>query len=346
MTFGSLAAEDLAFCSSYLNQRGIELPETSILITGGTGFLGKWLTLFVLWQKRQLNKKIKLYLLTRDVLRFKCQFPESFWALKDVVFVEGTVNEKICLKEHVDLIIHGAMDVENSLSTPLTVQTCLAGTDNIIECAKANGTSRILLVSSGAVYATSKSGKPPTEDADLVTGDMSCASGYAIGKCLAEWHLANCLKNTPISYSIARCFTFAGPFIPLDRHFAFGNFIHNALMKQDLIIKGDRRVERSYLYCADFVTWIFSILLSAPNRSVFNVGSSTVTTIGELAETIQLVAGQKSKVIFANEQQKTASVSRYFPNNEAALSDLSLSQNFGLPYMIEQTLRWATRNGI
>ena len=77
------------------------------------------------------------------------------------------------------------------------------------------------MLSSGAVYANADPWVPPHEAASLLTADMQNAGAYAIGKSLAEWHMHSSLKNTSISYSIARCFAFGGPFIPLDKHFAF-----------------------------------------------------------------------------------------------------------------------------
>ena len=99
MTFGSLEDEDLGYCSHFLDRTGIDLGGTSILITGGTGFLGKWLTLFILWQKRQLGKQIKLYLLTRNVANFKKQFKASFWTPDDVIFLEGSINDPLSIDE-------------------------------------------------------------------------------------------------------------------------------------------------------------------------------------------------------------------------------------------------------
>ena len=299
MTFGSLEGADLEYCSNFLEGKGIDLDGTSILITGGTGFLGKWLTLFVLWQKRRLRKQITLYLLTRDICSFKKQFKAGFWAPNDVFFVEGSVNEPLPLDEPIDLIIHGATDVVNAAKPALTITTCLTGTDHVLEFAKTHGTSRIIMLSSGAVYANADPWVPPHEAASLITADMQNAGAYAVGKSLAEWHMHSSLKNTSISYSIARCFAFGGPFIPLDKHFAFGSFIGRALQDQDIVINGDPRVERSYLYCADFVTWILTILMSAPNQSIFNVGSSVVTTIGDLAEEIRCISGSRSRILLA-----------------------------------------------
>lgn len=41
---------------------------------------------------------------------------------------------------------------------------------------------------------------------------------------------------------------------------------------RDIIIKGDGRPLRSYLYTADLVIWLLTMLLKSENKSIYNVG--------------------------------------------------------------------------
>lgn len=58
----------------------------------------------------------------------------------------------------------------------------------------------------------------------------------------------------------------------LNIHFAIGNFIKDAMENRDIIIKGDGRPLRSYLYTADLVIWLLTMLLKSENKSIYNVG--------------------------------------------------------------------------
>ena len=67
------------------------------------------------------------------------------------------------------------------------------------------------------------------------------------------------------------------------------NIIHFlALNKRDIVIKGDGKSVRSYLYTADLVVWLLRILSSGKNRDVYNVGSNQQIVIRDLANTIGL----------------------------------------------------------
>jgi dTDP-glucose 4,6-dehydratase len=84
---------------------------------------------------------------------------------------------------------------------------------------------------------------------------MLASSAYGEGKRVSEWLCAQASSNR-FEVKIARVFALVGPHLPLDRHFAIGNFIKSAMACEQIIIRSDGTPYRSYLYAADMAGWL------------------------------------------------------------------------------------------
>jgi hypothetical protein len=139
---------------------------------------------------------------------------------------------------------------------------------------------------------------------------------------------------------IARCWAFCGPHLPLDRHFAIGNFIRDVLADRPIQIMSDGTPTRSYLYAADLAVWLWTILFRAPALVPFNVGSEHDISILELAETVAATLNPRTEIRVAQQAVSGTPPLRYVPCVARARELLGLRETIGLEECIRRTARW------
>lgn len=209
----------------------------------------------------------------------------------------------------------------------------LEGTKNIIDIAKNMNVKKLLFTSSGAVYGEQyQSIKSFKEDYQGIP-----ITYYGKAKKISE----NIFLNSNINVSIARCFAVTGPYLNLNIHFAIGNFIKDAIENRDIIIKGDGRPLRSYLYTADLVIWLLAILLKSENKSIYNVGGRNGISIYDLAKKVsKQVNNYTGKVDILTKSNYNYPTPKYIPNNKKIIKELGVKENYTLDEAIKRTIEW------
>jgi nucleoside-diphosphate-sugar epimerase len=326
-----------------------ELRDSRVFITGGTGFLGCWLLESFLWANDSLGLNARATVLTRNPELFQAKAPH-LCSNPAVTLHRGDVRSFDYPSGTFSHVVHAACDASaqlNERDPALMLDTVVTGTRRVLQFAKQSGTQKLLLTSSGVVY-----GPPPDEmthvpESYLGGPDVTTSrSAYAEGKRMAE--LLSCIasSNSGLEVKIARCFAFVGPFMRFDAHFAIGNFIRDGVQQKSIEVKGDGTAVRSYLYAADLMVWLWTILFRGKLCRAYNVGSEEAITIGELA---QMVAGLSSpKLPVTIQRQPGASRRRdvYVPLTARAREELGLSHQISLADAIRKTQLWlCSRSG-
>ena len=323
-----------------------EMRGKRIFITGGTGFFGCWLLESFAWANAKLNLNASIVVLSRYAESLKVKAPHLA-ADPSITFHPGEITSFDFGEGSFSYVIHAAAAASARLNQEdplLMFETVALGTKRALDFALACGARKLLLTSSGAVYGR----QPPdvihvNEDHQGAPNPMEPSSAYAEGKRAAEFLCAVYGQTEGLEVKVARCFSFVGPYLPLDIHYAVGNFIRDGMRGGPIKIEGDGTPYRSYLYAADLVTWLWTILFRGEPLRPYNVGSDQELSIRDLAFTVARCFGPGIEVDIAGRPDPGKPPERYVPSVSRAANELGLEQTTDLQTAIARTVDWHRR---
>ena len=311
----------------------------NIFITGGTGFFGKSILRF--WAvENPLFENI--FILSRDPTSFLDKHPELSSCL-NIKFIKGDISQAsdIALGKTIDYVLHAATDSTLGPSLrPLDLFNQIAtGTEEVLKFAVNHHCKRFLLTSSGSVYGP----QPKVMDAipESYLGSPDCLSpdsAYGLGKKNAE-HLCSLYSHQyGFEYVVARCFAFVGEDLPLNAHFAIGNFVRDALMAKEIVVKGDGSPLRTYLYQNDLAKWLTTILEKGLSGHAYNVGSDEVISVADLAYLVRDLIAPEQHVRIIGKCDPMQLRNRYVPDIRKVTQELGLNVNTSLVDSLHRTI--------
>ncbi len=333
--------EDLEHIFLYTEEIWESFREKSIFLTGGTGFFGKWLLESFIYVNEKLALNANITVLSRDPESFLLEYPFYNNYSSSVRFIKGNVlSFDFRLENKFQYIIHAATSSDESanLENPIELaDSIILGTKNVLNFAIKNPILSFLNISSGAVY-----GSQSNQDFTLQENDLSNVNLYGSNACYNESKRASEMYsslfyqkyNLPIK--TARCFAFIGPHLPLNKHFAIGNFIDNILKGHDIIIKSNGLSIRSYMYMSDLIIWLITILVNGESNTYYNVGSDKSYNIKEVA---LMISENSNSSVIVNDNANNNIESMYVPNiNKSQM--LGLSVKVDIKEAIQKTIKF------
>ena len=312
-----------------------------LFVTGGTGFFGK--ALLRHWAAAR-GDDLAVTILSRAPDAFRARHAELLRGL-DVRFVEGDVLRPQTLPSAGDFthILHAATDstLGPGLSPLARYDQIVDGSRHVLDMAVRLGVGRVLVTSSGGVY-----GPPPPgmdripEDFHGLPDPLNPQNAYSVAKRAVEHLCALYADQHGLEPVIARCFAFVGEDLPLDAHFAIGNFLRDALAGRAIVVQGDGTPLRSYLDQRDLARWLMALLERGKAGSAYNVGSDEAVSIADVARLVQRAAGSTEPVRVLGQAPvgQAANRSRYVPNIARAREELGLSVDISLARAIGDAL--------
>lgn len=327
------------------------LEGASVLVTGATGFVGSWLVESAVRANAASGTKLRIVAAVPPECDVARDAPHLA-SLEGVTFVRGDIRTWTPAEVaaqcggslRFDAVIHAAImvDAATIATNPRpTLDSAVDGTRRTLDIARAGGARRFLFLSSGAVYGRQPAGLERI--AESVSGSpdpMDAGSVYAEGKRIGETMCAVANRAEGIEAVVARAFAFVGPHLPLDRHFAVGNFMRDALAGGPIAVRGDGTAVRSYMHAADMTAWLWSLLARGEAGRAYNVGASSPVTIADLARRVARVVEPNVAVEIRGTPVPGAVPDRYVPDVSLAAASLGLRETIGLDDAIERTVRW------
>lgn len=310
-----------------------------LLITGGTGFFGK--ALLRHWQDAALSGRLvpQITVLSRNPERFIRQFPE-FESLAFLSWHQGDilVPDSFPKFDGFTHVLHAAADSSHGVTdSPIKYfDQIVMGTRNLLDYAVNNNIKKFLFVSSGGVYGTQPMAiKSIPETYNGMADPLQASNAYSVAKRCAE-HLCGLYDNQyGLQSVIARCFSFVGRDLPMDAHFAIGNFIRDALCADKIVVKGNGTPVRSYMDQRDLAIWLEALLNFGQQGQAYNVGSKFPISISDLAFLVRDTLSPKKNVYISsgNSDEKARLV--YVPDT------LKIEKTLGvrLNYTLQESIR-------
>ncbi|PGB00911.1 GDP-mannose 4,6-dehydratase [Bacillus toyonensis] len=272
---------------------------TTVLVTGGSGFIGSNLCDFLLDEKYNVinidnfnnfyDPQIK-----RKNIEHNLNNP-------NYSLVEGDIRDLGLLKKvfndnNIDVIIHLAAmaGVRPSIEDPLLYEDVnVKGTINLLEMCRMYKIDKFLCASSSSVYGNNK--KAPFSETDVVDYSIS---PYAATKksCEVFGHVYHSLYN--IDMIMLRFFTVYGPRQRPD--LAIHKFTNLISESKEIPFYGDGLSERDYTYIDDIIDGIVKSLYYVINNSnvyeIINLGESHTISLSKMVNKIEDELGIQAKL--------------------------------------------------
>jgi UDP-glucuronate decarboxylase len=304
-------------------------PRASILLTGGTGFFGKALLRHWLERQGRGNLTHNFVVLSRSPENFLAKYPE-FAGQHWLRFHSGDILRPSTFPVHETFthVLHAAADSTlGPQLTPLERYTQIVdGTRHLLDFAVAKNIPRFMLTSSGGVYGPQPQNMDRIPEAyNGMPDPLNPQNAYSVAKRCAE-HLCMLYSNKHgTEIVIARCFAFVGRDLPLDVHFAIGNFIRDALWREEISVAGDGTAVRSYLDQRDLAEWLMALMEKGKAGRAYNVGSDQAVTIKELADQVRKLLAPSKSVRVLGGVGAGSQRSRYVPDVSRVRAELGLN---------------------
>lgn len=325
-----------------------QLEGSAVLITGATGLIGSLCTRLLLERNRLYKSGIRVVAFVRNLEKAQDLF--SGYSVEDgLEYVVGDLDDTSALNRYFDYVIHAGCPTASHffINHPVeTATTIVDGTRHMLELARAQECKSFIYISSMEVYGTGNS-QPGldhllTEEEVGYVDPLNIRSCYPEGKRMAELLCCAYAHQYGMQVSIARLAqTFGAGISPSDKRI-FAQFARSAMTGSDIVLKTPGLSTRMYVYTADAVLAIFTILLSGEAGRAYNVAhEKTYSSVYEMAHMVaEKFSRGKSQVRVEVDENAPYPPEHHLPLDTTAIRQLGWRPEVNLCGMFDRLIAY------
>lgn len=323
------------------------LEGKTLLITGGSGFLGKYLINTILYlNENRLNKPCKIISLDNHITSTETSVKE-----KNLTQINHDVKQPLSTKSKIDYIIHAA-----GIASPVyyqkfpleTIDAAVNGTRNMLELARKKKIQSFLYFSSSEIYGDPPADQIPTKE--TFKGYVSCfgpRSCYDESKRLGETlcYVYKTRFNVPIK--IVRPFNVFGPGMAPFDHRVIPSFLYSAFTGEPLQVHSSGNQTRTFCYISDATTAFLLVLLIGSSGEAYNVGNNkNEINMNQLANSLNQIFKNKIQInnVEYPKNYPADEPQRRCPDLTKIKKQVGYKANVNLKQGLQKTVKWCKSN--
>lgn len=253
-----------------------KLRDKALMVSGATGLLGSFLVDVIMYKNKQDDLNCKVYALGRNEGRANARFAYCREE-RTFQFVSYDINQPFIRDDIGDVayVLHLASNTHPVAyaTDPIgTITTNIIGTQNMLEFAVRHHAVRCAFASSNEIYGENRG---DTEKfGEDYCGYIDCntmRAGYPESKRCGEALCQAYIRQKGLDVVIPRLTRSYGPtLLPTDTK-ALSQFLHKALLGQNIVLKSTGTQYYSYTYVADAVSGLLTVLLKGTCGEAYNI---------------------------------------------------------------------------
>ncbi|MBP3818876.1 MAG: NAD(P)-dependent oxidoreductase [Butyrivibrio sp.] len=314
-----------------------KLRGKTLFITGATGLIGFNLISALIYMNLYRNLPLKILALVRNESKARERFADIIATGAPLAFAVGDLEHIPTINEHVDYIIHGGSPTASRYFAehPVeTIQMNLDGARTLLEMAVEKKVESFLFLSSMEVYGSLHREEKVGEDHESFVNTMNPRSSYPEAKRMIEAMCSSYAAQYNAPAKVIRLTQTFGAGVRREDNRVYAQFMRSGIAHENIVLLTRGGTRHSYLYTADAITAILTVLLKGKAGEAYNAANEeSYCSIKEMAELVAKMCDVNIMIKESMESSKLYPTELFMNLNVKKLKELSWRANHSLQEM-------------